>query len=405
MKAAQLFRLSFADMRADWAIVLCQMAAVAAVLAPLLVLFGLQQGVIGTMIARLNQNPEMLLITLDVTGNHRFDQAWFSKHRERPDVRFLIPATRKIASEADLVPEKGTISRPERVAIIPTGAGDPASGSVSSAVRDQDVALSALAARRLSVAADDRVRMVIERSRDGRIEPATLSLRVAAILAPEFHGGASLFVAPELAQAVEAFRDGFAIPELGWNEGASRIRSDTFVDFRLYARSIRDVASLSGALEAQGLSVSTRGREIASALALEANLTAVLLIVSGLGLLGYLIMLGAGQWSNVERKRRDLAILALVGYGPSWRLGMPVVQGLAVALMGAILAILAFWVVAEIINLYFSASIAQNEKACHLAPSQLLMALLGTGTMSILPALAAGLLMTRLDPSREVRDV
>ena len=50
---AQLVRLALADLRGEWPIALAQVVAIAAVLTPLLVLFGLREGAIGTLIERL----------------------------------------------------------------------------------------------------------------------------------------------------------------------------------------------------------------------------------------------------------------------------------------------------------------------------------------------------------------
>ena len=56
-RLGQLFRLALSDLRHEWAITLCQVMSVAAVLAPLLVLYGLQQGVIGTLLERMDRDP------------------------------------------------------------------------------------------------------------------------------------------------------------------------------------------------------------------------------------------------------------------------------------------------------------------------------------------------------------
>ena len=55
-RALQLGRLALFDLRHEWAITLCQVTALAALLAPLLVLYGLQQGVIGTLLERMDRS-------------------------------------------------------------------------------------------------------------------------------------------------------------------------------------------------------------------------------------------------------------------------------------------------------------------------------------------------------------
>ena len=125
-KIAQLFRLALFDLRHEWAITLCQIASVAAV-APLLVLYGLQQGVIGTLLERMNRDPAMRAIIPDVAGANRFDGEWFAA-MQRPDVDFVMPTTRAIAAQVDLLPKDGTATAPVRVSWLPTAPGDPVAG-------------------------------------------------------------------------------------------------------------------------------------------------------------------------------------------------------------------------------------------------------------------------------------
>src|SRR5512134_1250864 len=113
-RLAQIFRLAVFDLRNEWAITLCQVMSVAAVLAPLLVLYGLQQGVIGTLLERMNRDPAMRAIIPDVSGANRFDSEWFATMQRRPEVDFVMPTTRAIAAQVDLLPKEGTATAPVR---------------------------------------------------------------------------------------------------------------------------------------------------------------------------------------------------------------------------------------------------------------------------------------------------
>ncbi|MAM77198.1 MAG: ABC transporter permease, partial [Tistrella sp.] len=66
-------RLAIQDMVADRRLSLCQILALAAVLAPLLVLFGLREGVIGTMADRLVRDPANRLIVPVASGGFGAD--------------------------------------------------------------------------------------------------------------------------------------------------------------------------------------------------------------------------------------------------------------------------------------------------------------------------------------------
>ena len=67
-RVGQIFRLVFADLANERLLSLCQVIAIAAVLAPVLVLFGLHNGVIGTLIERLNRDPAMRLVVPEAYG-------------------------------------------------------------------------------------------------------------------------------------------------------------------------------------------------------------------------------------------------------------------------------------------------------------------------------------------------
>ena len=124
-RIAQLFRLALFDLRHEWAITLCQIASVAAVL-PLLVLYGLQQGVIGTLLERMNRDPAMRAIIPDVAAPIASTAS--RRMQRRLDVDFVMPTTRAIAAQVDLLPKDGTATAPVRVSWLPTAPGDPVAG-------------------------------------------------------------------------------------------------------------------------------------------------------------------------------------------------------------------------------------------------------------------------------------
>lgn len=404
-RVIQLWRLALADLRHDRAITLCQVVALAAILAPLLVLQGLERGVIGTMIDRLDRDPAMRLILPEVTGANRFDAAWFAKMKARADVAFVLPSTRAIAGQVDMLPTAGGLPAPLRVSWLPTAAGDPvaADGQILAEGFGQ-IGLSADAARQLRVKPGDKVVAAIERVRDGKIEPVALTLTVRAVAPADRFAGQAGFVSLELLEAVQDYRDGYAVPALG-GQGTARPTVSSYPLFRLYTRTIEQVAGLAADLGREGIVVSTRANEIAAALGLRANLLAILLIVAALAGGGYALSLAASQYANAERKRRDLAILSLVGYGPGWLATLPLAQGLVLAVAGIVVASGLFFAAATAINSYFAGWLAPGEAACRLTLADGLLAAAATLALSLVPALAVGVVYGRLQPSHELRDV
>ena len=404
----QLLRLSLADLLDEWPTSVAVTLAIAAVLAPLLVLNGLRTGVIGEIFERLREDPAMRRITLDATGARRFDDRWFRTIRERPDVAFILPSTRFAAAQVDIAPVDDASVQPLRVSLASTGPGDPVFGADSPPLASSTkVKLSAAVAARTGLKLGDGLYIDVERRRaNGRIEPAGIQATVTEIAPPDRHGGTVVFVRPDLLLAVEAFRDGFAAPELGFAAGPERANREAYPNFRLYAMRIEDVAGLAAFLrDEQDLSVSTQAPRIASAVELNRNIGAVLRAIMMLGVIGLAGSLAAIQWAVAARKRRAVAMLNLIGYGRGWLIGFPTLQAALLAASGSAAAVMLAIATATWINRYFAASFGTDGAACVIEVSAMLIGTAAVLLFSLVPAAIIGVGFTRLDPSDEIRDM
>jgi len=434
----RIVALALADARHEWRATLCLVLALAAVLAPLLVLFGLRFGVVQTLTERLAGDPRNLEIV--PIGAGRFDKAWFDAVKQWPEVAFVIPRTRAIAASMDLLKPGGPIVNVE---MIPTAPGDPVlkdhlpypsctagpdedprivcAGEVHprmqagrsdptdlapARARDISVVLSASAARKAGgVAARDVIAGVVGRSVDGRQDNVRITVRVIAVLPEAAYIRDAVFVPLELLDATESFRDGFAEPALG-AEGNTRPEGERlYAGFRLYGRTIYDIPRLRDRLLAEKTEVSTRAAEVEQLMSLDRNLGLLFWLIAGIGTAGFLLSLGVSLWGAVERKRRDLAILRLLGFRSRATVAFPVVQAAAVAVLGAALAMGVFAIVAGVINSHFAGSLGVGETACRLLPVHVAIAI-GTTLICALAASAlAGGRVARIDPSEGLREV
>ena len=421
----QLLRLSLADLLDEWPTSVAVTLAIAAVLAPLLVLNGLRTGVIGEIFERLREDPAMRRITLDATGARRFDDRWFRTIRERPDVAFILPSTRFAAAQVEIAPVDDASVQPLRVSLASTGPGDPVFGADSPPLGSStEVKLSAAVAARAGLKLGDGLYIDVERRRaNGRIEPAGIQATVTEIVPPDRHGGTVVFVRPDLLLAVEAFRDGFAAPELGFAAGPERANREAYPNFRLYTMRIEDVAGGLSAGRAgserqhtgglpraflrdeQDLSVSTQAPRIASAVELNRNIGAVLRAIVMLGVIGLAGSLAAIQWAVAARKRRAVAMLNLIGYGRGWLIGFPTLQAALLAASGSAAAVLLALSAATWINRYFAASFGTDGAACVIEVSAMSIGAAAVLLFSLVPAAIIGIGFTRLDPSDEIRDM
>ena len=404
----QLLRLSLADLVDEWPTSIAVVLAIAAVLAPLLVLNGLRTGVVGEIFERLRMDPAMRRITLDATGARRFDDQWFRTLRERPDVAFILPTTRFAAAQVDIAPVDDASVQPLRVSLASTGTGEPVFGPDSPVLgSNTEVKLSAAVAARTGLKRGDRLFIDVERRRaDGRIEPAGVEATVMDVARPDRHGGTVVFVRPGLLLAVEAFRDGFAAPELGSPGGPERANREVYPNFRLYAMRIEDVAGLAAHLrDEQELSVSTRAARIAAAVELNRNIGTVLHAIVILGVIGLAGSLTAIQWAVASRKRRAVAMLNLIGYGRGWLIGFPTLQAALLAISGSAVAVMLAIAVAAWINRYFAASFGTSGAACVIGVSAMSIGGAAVLLFSLAPATIIGIGFARVDPSDEIRDM
>jgi putative ABC transport system permease protein len=402
--AIHLLRMAIADIRRDALISVCAALTLAATLAPLLTLLGLERGAVGAIIDRMDRDPAMRSITPEVTGAHRFDRAWFQRIAELSEVAFVMPNTRAIAGQVDLYSKNA--SAPVRVAWLPTAAGDPVTSSEAYRELGLDrLVLSAATADRLKARRGDSITAAIERQREGRMEPAQIELVVEYVLPIERHEGYAAFVSLELLEAVQAFRDGYAVRKFGLAGDGEARPIEAYPLFRLYARSIRDVAALAQRLEGEGISASTRASEIEAALGLRRNLLAILAIIASFAAAGYAVALAAAQIAAVRRKKREFAILKLIGYGRGWLTALPCVEALLLTLAGFAFAHALYGSAALAINRYFAAHLATGEAACrlHALDSLWVMAL----TLSVVagPAIISGIMGASVDAGDELRDV
>lgn len=242
-----VFRLALADLRDEWLLSFCICLATAAVLAPLLILFGLKSGAIDILRNRLIEDPRNREIRPKVTRT--YPEAWFSEVRKRPDVSFAVPLTRGVSSTVQAVNTSAGLEA--QLDLSPTGLGDAIVLENGGRVpRDNECVLSSSAAGALSTKVGDKIQIRTSRRVDGQFQTAELDLRVAGILDLRAGGADVAYVPLKVLEAVEQYLDGGAVPEYGWSgkkplaypehDGALLIGPATAMDATLERRLVTD---------------------------------------------------------------------------------------------------------------------------------------------------------------------
>ena len=394
--------LAFDDYRHEWVLSSCSVLALAAVLIPLLVLFGLRYGIIANLLDPLVENPRYREIS-PVTSGH-FTPQWFDTMRARGDVAFVVPRTRSLAATIKLRKPDSDVGRIVDVELIPSAAGDPVLGPDLDAPEGFRTALLSWSlAERLGAAAGDRVEGIVTRTRGGEVETVRLPLEVAGVAPPAAFARDGLFVSGALLVAVEDFLDGRAVPELGWDGTAPRPADRAFAGFRMYARTLDDVATLRAYFLDQNIDVRTSIADISLVQTLDRNLGIVYWIIAAMAVAGYCLSFATSVWANVDRKRRDFSVLRLIGFRTRDIVWFPIVQAAFTAAAAWALACGAYFAVEALLNGLFASSIGGGEPVCRIRASHLALALVLTLVAATLAAAAGGYRVSKLEPSIGLR--
>ena len=254
--------------------------------------------------------------------------------------------------------------------------------------------------------AGDRLTGRVFRRLDNRPQTLVLPLIVGGIIPETAFGRDAAFVSLDLLVAAEDYRDGAAVPALGVTEGtdaAASPASRAFASARIYARSLDDVAPLATWVRDQGYEVSTRAKEIETVKALDRVLAFIFLVLASIGVGGYLFSLAASLWANVDRKRREIALLRLVGLGTGPVIGFPVAQAVLVAVAGIALSTVLYLIVAAAFNATFIDQLGRDEFVCRLSFRDGAIAAVLTVLFAVAAAMVGGYRAAKIDPAEGLR--
>ncbi len=398
-----VFWLASRDYANEWEMSGCFVLALAAVLAPMMVLFGLKVGIVGSMVDGLVEDPRNREIR--PVGSGHYGPDWFQEVRSRPDVAFVVPRTRSIAATIQLRSKKAP--RIVKVEMISSGKGDPLlTKGTPIPMGIRQIVVSESAARKLNVVSGDMVDGSVARRFKGRTERVHVELEVVAAASSAAFSRDGAFVSLDMLTAAEDFRDGQAVPALGWGgEPRPEERARIFPGFRLYANSIYDVADIRDRLIARGLEVKTRAADIEVVQSMDRNLTTIYWLIAVIGLIGFSFSLGASLWANVDRKQRELSVLRLVGFRTGDIVWFPVLQAVFTGLLGWMLASFIYLGVEYSINRMLTSQLEPGETVCRLLPEHFFAAAAFTVGAAVLAAALGGYRAASIQPSDGLRDI
>lgn len=391
--------LGWRDLRHEPVAFGCQILALAAVITPLLVLYGVKSGVMQHLTDQLASNVRTLQVS--VLQEAEYTAAWIADMATAPEVGFIQAHTRTLAASVEIVADRGGEMRERRASLLASGLRDPLLPNGAAPPDGGAIILSAALGKALAASVGTAVEIVVTRRHNDRSQTVFLPLTVTGLADPADWDAHGALVHLDTLVAIERWRDGNAVPERGWTDGRSDSpRSDGYPNVRIYAAGLDMVEPLVARLTDMGLDVRSRLADVKAVQGLDRSLTAIFLMIGVVATLGGAVAFGATLWANVVRKIPQISLIRLQGMERSAVAGFPVGQALAVAVFGIFLAAALSVGTCGAINRHFASGLGVGGSVCRLQPSHMGVAALVSLLISLAASSAAAVVTARIDPDK-----
>lgn len=349
-------RLALSDWIDEWATSLCLIVGVAAAAVPLLMMFSIRSGVVLQLRAELTRFPSSReLIT---TGQPRVSPALVAEMRRSPQVGFVAPLTRLLSASAVL--RNDQTGRGVETDMVPSGPGDPL---LPGPWRRHGVVIPDIVARELGAGAGDTIGMVLNRTTaHGEPETIRLAMPVTAVVPAQVYasGRRIVLVDQALLLASEIWREREDVPTLSTalDLASAPQAQRRYAGLRVYAATIDDTETVREYLLRRGIETESRIEEIRLVQRLDRGLSILLAVLAAVTMVGLTLSLAAAQWGWVERKRRDLSYLRLIGLNTASLAAIPLFQAVLTVVSGTLIAALLAVFASQLINQLFAGQLA-----------------------------------------------
>ncbi|WP_164660986.1 ABC transporter permease [Tropicibacter sp. Alg240-R139] len=392
--------LALRDLFRDRFFLMCNTAILVGVLVPLLLLFGVKNGVYAVLLNEMLADPASRQI--DTAGNTTFTEADVAPLRDWPGVAFATP---KVRSQFDYVNVRSVEGKRLAAAlVIPSGTGDPTLPKGAALAQDS-LAISAALARQLNLTTGASLQLITQA--EDRPRQLVLDARVGFVLPEQALAGRAVLAPFEILDLIEAFYDAYELPDHGIVGTKSlNQRVPSYGGVRVYADSLDNLAPLQARLEDHlGVATLARTREVEGLLGLGRNLTLALGLTAGLASVGLGAALGFAFWSDVARKKGVLASIALVGVTGRKLMFFPVVQAAVTGALGLFISWIGYHLAGRIAQNLFGSGLPEGAALTLIAPSQAIG--IGAAVMVLLLCVSAiaGWSVQRIDPATVLREV
>jgi len=172
--------------------------------------------------------------------------------------------------------------------------------------------------------------------------------------------------------------------------------------FRLYAKSIDNIPELYSYFVAQDIDVIAQIQEIEKLKVLDQGLTRIFWLIAIVGIAGGMAALIASLYASVERKKRDVGVLRLMGLSCLQVFRFPIYQAIIIVILSNIVASSGYIAISYTINLMFINNI--GGKICTLPYTYFALIFVITIIIATLSSLLAAWKTTAIEPAEAIRE-
>jgi len=174
---------------------------------------------------------------------------------------------------------------------------------------------------------------------------------------------------------------------------------------RVYARDIDSVAPLERWLNQQNIETSSRLADIDNVKAINHVLGLIFGVIAGAALIGCIASMIGASLANIDRKRKSLAVLRLLGFSSPAVAGFVIAQALLLSLAGYVGGLAFYGVGSLLFDHLLGSSQATGTFVCHITVWHGLAALLIALLVAALVAVIGALRAISIQPAESLREL
>lgn len=192
---------------------------------------------------------------------------------------------------------------------------------------------------------------------------------------------------------------------LAYNQVTGDIRTQrrNYSGFRIYARSIDEVMLLRQKVEHAGYQVRSEEDQIIEVRKLDSGLSKLFLLVAGMAAVGGLGALSASLYLSIERAKRQLCVMQVLGASKTL-IGLSIIlQALILSVAGSVIAFGFYHLGAQLLQHLFGDAIDKGEVFCKLHASNVILILMITSCIGAGVGLLTSFRLRGLDAAAVAR--